>query len=734
MFTDLAKSDTASGTEKVQSEPKNRLARHVMTCFQRNSDFRRSSGAEKVITDAIMAYNLIANPAERAMFDRMGVSPETYDPIVRSKVNNIIALLTRIFVNQGRTWFVEASPLPEVPQSVITAIYGQIFQEFITVLQAVGMPLTPEQVADYAFKRADDILTAQKAWADERAARMDTLVDDILTEGAFDEVLREAIIQMVKTGTGVVIGPFEVLEYGVSAKTGKSIGDVSFERKLKRKMKYFTPDTLDCFPSPGAKRDTDGDLVIRVRYALSDLALYAEQAEGYKSKEKRGPDGWDAAAVSRVVSKCLTSDRFPTVPLPIDSLIEEVSFDSASANVKQVVEGVRYFGSRPGDMLIENGVKKDADGKPLNKFSWYEADIQVIDGEIVCAKVCDSAIGRPVQKMVCYADPSSWFGGTFAMMLRNVQAIRNIVIASLKKQIQLAAGPMIVYNDFENFIGAENPQTFSIAPYRQLFRKVNPLAQSANAKPIDTIEFQTRIAEFLKVLEALDQMADDLTMFPRLMFGSNGLSGALRTARGMAMAQEAANIGASWIVGNIDSQIVKPAIRKLVTWINMRYPDPNVKGDVTIVARGALGQVLETARRDEAQNLYAMVSRDAMLVQQLGPTILVRLFRHVLETMGVKDPDQYVPSKERLEEMETISRIARLQQAMPPPDAQGGAPGPQGGFPPGDGAMNFQTGQQGPQGATPTGLPPMTGTQVAGGAPGEELLDTSDVRRRRSVA
>lgn len=728
MFEGLTVSASGSAPLAKQGEGKSRLATYVLNRFRVNSDFRISSGAEERLIQATRAYNLIPSQSERRMFERMGVLPETFDPIVRARVNHIVALLTRVFVNQGKTWSVEETPVPEVPESVTATIYAKIFEEFVQLMQVTQQPFTPDAATEYAFKRSGDVFNAQKAWAAQRAKRMDRLIDDMLTEGKFDEVLREVIFNVCKVGTAVIIGPCETVEEGIRQTTGEALGMVKFEEKLLRRMAFFCPDTLDVFPSPGAKRDTDGDLCVRVRYSLPALDLYSRRsfAPGER-KNARTPDGWDAAAVRRVIRPIKEGGQMPYLPLPIDTLIEEASTDNTSQSRKLCAEGVRYFGSLSGDMLASSGVTEDGNGKALDKTRWYEADVTVIDGEVVCARVCDPAVGRPVSKCVCYADPSSWFGGSFAFMLRNVQALMNVVMASMKTQMQMAAGPVYIFNDYENFVGAENPETFKIMPWKQLFQKVNPYSQGAGKKSVETLEFQTRLNEMLKVIEAVNIMADDLLGFPRHMFGMGSASGAVRTARGMAMMQEAANIVASWVIGNIDGQIIRPRIEKLVKWINMRYPDPSVKGDVSIVARGALGQVLETAKRDEAQNLYALVSRDAVLQQTLGPSKVLKLFRNMLEAMGVTDPDSYVPSAERIEEQEMLNRIGQMQRAIPPEQAVGQAPTS------GDGAMDFQTGGAGqPTGVTPTGLPSMSGTEVA--SPEIGMTDTSDVKRRRGAA
>lgn len=732
MFEGLSTSTSQTAPDAGrQSEPKSRLARFVMQRFRENADFRVSSGAEERLSQAVRDYNLVPSVSDRALFDRMGVLPETFDPIVRSRVNNIVALLTRVFVNQDKTYSCESTPIPEVPESVTATVYAQIFKEFAELTSATQQIMTPEAATEYAFKRAGDVFTAQKAWAEQRAERMDRLVDDMFAEGEFTEVLREVILNMCKTGTGVAIGPCEFIEESLKQKTGESIGIVSFERKLVRKMKYFCPDTLDVFPSAGSKRTDEGDVCVRVRYSLPNLSLYAKRSLPPGSKKgERLSDGWDPQTVSRLVMKYKGGAQLPFIPLQIDRLIEETTTDQGSNGRKLCAEGVRYFGSLTGDMLLESGVKVDADGKPLEKDYWYEADITVIDDEVVCARVCDPCVGRPVLKCVCYADPSSWFGGSFAYMLRNVKALMNIVMASMKKQMQMAAGPMFFWNDFDTIVGKENPDTFKWAPFKNMFGASNPYSQGQNKRPVDLIEFNTRLNEMLKVIQAVNDMADDLLGFPRHMFGSGSASGALRTARGMAMMQEAANINASWIIGNIDSQFTRPAVKKLVTWINVRYPDPNVKGDVTVVAHGALGQVLETAKRDEAQNMYALVSRDMFLQQTLGPSGVLKIFRNMLEKMGFPNPDSIIPSQERIEEQEMINRIAQMQKAVPPEQMnQQGATKTAG-----DGAMDYQTrgGADSQEQPTPTGLPSMSGTQVS--SPETPGVDTSDVERRRGAA
>lgn len=713
----------------AQKPPRDRLARHVMDRFAANTSFRTSSGAEDKLIQAVRAYNLIPSQAEEALFERLGVAKETFDPLVRSRVNHIAALLTRVFVNQGKTYSCEETPVPEVPESVTAAVYAEIFVEFAQLMEATRTPFDERQATDYAFRRAGDVFSAQKAWAAERAKRMDRLVDDILTEGGFPEVAREAVMQMCKTGTGVVIGPCETVENGIRQGTGKSIGEIVFERKLMRKQKFFCPDTLDCFPSAGAKRAEDGDLCVRVRYSIPELSLYAKKsfASGDR-KAGREADGWDPKAVARVLYRVRNNGTVPAVSLPIDALIEEAASDTGSYGRKLCAEGVRYFGSLSGEMLRYGGVLKDSDGGDIENDMWYEADVTVIDDEVVCARVCDSAVGRPVMKCVCYADPSSWFGGSFAYMLRNVQAVMNIVMASLKKQLQMASGPMLVWNDFDSFVGKENPDIFKARPWANLFRAANPYAPAGNQKPVDMVEFNTRIAEMLKVVEAVNAMADDYLGFPRHMFGTGSASGAIRTARGMAMMQEASNINASWVIGNVDSQLVRPGVKKLVAWINMRYPDPSVKGDVEVVAHGALGQVLEAAKRDEAQNMYAMVSRDMFLQQSLGPAKVLALFRNMLETMGYPNPDSILPSAQRIEEMEMLNRIGQMQSALPSPQ-QAPLVG-------GDGALDFQTrGGTALRGAeaTPTGLPRMSGTEVSSPEP-VGMTDTSDVKRRRGAA
>jgi len=101
-------------------------------------------------------------------------------------------------------------------------------------------------------------------------------------------------------------------------------------------------------------------------------------------------------------------------------------------------------------------------------------------------------------------------------------------------------------------------------------------------------------------------MADDYTGIPSYAHGNDNVRGAGRTMGGLSMLMSSAARGIKMVIGRIDREVLKPTIRRQFNW-NMAYdPDESIKGDVQIMPRGALGNIIKeqiSARRMEFLNV-----------------------------------------------------------------------------------------------------------------------------------
>lgn len=644
---------------------RNRLVSHITEVFSRNVDHRRQSGSDELLNKAMMAWAREPDESEKQMFARLGVRPNTYDSLTRWKGVSVIAVLNRVFGQPGqKSWSIEPTPIPDVPESVTNEALMRIMQEFLQMatmqaqMQGEEPQIDPQAAMQYGASRMGEIMREQVEWAKERADRMELMIDDILFEDNFtNKTLRPFIVNLVKFGTGVIIGPCVESAEMLEMKTSKHLGQVEYKLKVKPKLTYFTPSTIDCYPSPGALMAEDGDLCVKVYYSNNTLSMFAEGAATGKRVK-----GWDASAVKRVLEK------YPFGGVSVDGNSQTGERQLAEGQPipgdTRMIEGVRWFGHCPGEYLLECGVTEDFDKRPIKKHSYYEMDCVVIADELVCCRVCDPAIGRPVVKTTFYGDDSRWFGWTLASQIENCQALMNIAVAGLKKQIQMSSGPSFVFNDVDSFVNSNTPGYFTFAPWKTFLRKSNPFqtATAANSAPIMPIQVPTTITEILRLFEAIGNLTDDQSGFSRNMFGSGSFAGAARTARGLQRIQESANIVADFVIANVDATSINPLLGKTVRWINMRHENETVKGDVDIVARGALGMALKSTEQ-EALSAAFNVANTGMAPQIIGPKGLMEILRQLLGSMNIGNIDKVIPSEQRMEFLELMQNIQQMQAA-----------------------------------------------------------------------
>ena len=81
----------------------------------------------------------------------------------------------------------------------------------------------------------------------------------------------------------------------------------------------------------------------------------------------------------------------------------------------------------------------------------------------------------------------------------------------------------------------------------------------------------------MAIIEKFYQFADDFSLVPRYMAGSDKVGGAGRTASGLSMLMDAANKGLKGVVANVDHAVLSPMLRKLYNHNMMYDPDDTIK-------------------------------------------------------------------------------------------------------------------------------------------------------------
>jgi hypothetical protein len=176
----------------------------------------------------------------------------------------------------------------------------------------------------------------------------------------------------------------------------------------------------------------------------------------------------------------------------------------------------------------------------------------------------------------------------------------------------------------------------------------------------------------MAVYEKFAILADEYTGIPRYMTGDSPSGGAGRTASGMSMLMSNAGKSIKQVITNIDTSVVKPVIERLY-YYNMRYgSDPDLKGDVQIVARGAAALVVKE-QAQMRQNQFLQLALQSPIVQQvIGVEGIAELLRQGAKTLDM-NPDHIVPPIEILKQRMAQAQQAAMQQQMLANQASGQA-------------------------------------------------------------
>jgi hypothetical protein len=167
----------------------------------------------------------------------------------------------------------------------------------------------------------------------------------------------------------------------------------------------------------------------------------------------------------------------------------------------------------------------------------------------------------------------------------------------------------------------------------------------------------------MAVFEKFSARADEDTMIPRYMTGEN-TPGAGRTSSGLSMLISNAGKGIKQVISNIDKNVITPAIERLYQ-DNLRYSkDPDLIGDVNIVATGATSLVIKEAEAVRRNEFLQVVLNSPVAQQIVGMDGTAELLRDQAKNLS-GNVDRIVPDRQQLSVVQQQQQtIAQLQEQL----------------------------------------------------------------------
>lgn len=633
------------------------LARYINTVFVQNADHRRNSGIDDKLLRSLRACKSEYGPEEAKKLQEAGISEDMFTPITDTKRRAAHAQLNEIFNAPGdKPWVVKPTPMPTVPESVAREAFGEIISEFVEFCQQTGQIPPAEAVSAYAEARMDEVHRKEIEWSNIRAGRMELKVHDQMVEGGWIKAFGDYCNYIVTYGTALVKGPTPRVVLQRAVKETK-VGTYKYVMEHKEILCYEAVSPWDCYPSKGSKSIDEGNICIRVRFTSDELSQFSKSATKAGVNNEKGE--WLVDTVKALVEK------YPNGGVSIqgqayDILRQRLENDGTDANNKCINEGIEFFGNVKGSELMGLGIRKTQDGKAIDYDMFYEVDAISIENYVIYCKVIDPCVGRPLSKGVFYEAVDSWWGDSIADKLIPTQKTMNSALRNLVTNMAMTSGPEFWVKDVSRLVD-KSSTSLAMKPWKVHQFQNGALGQTDI--PMGVLEIPSKIREILEVFNWAKTQADEDSGIPAYTYGTNVSGGAGRTASGLAMLTEAANRGMKMVISITDRDVIRDVVKRTVSYNLVYDDDMSIKGDCEVNPAGVMGMILKEQESQRRKQMLSLMV-NPIIYGLTGPKGLMAVLRPELQSLGIANVDDVLPSKERVQEIEDLQKLQQLQQAQ----------------------------------------------------------------------
>jgi hypothetical protein len=589
-------------------------------------------------------------PDEEAL---LGPHNDIYMGLCALKARAAASWLIDIIANNiDKPWTIDPTPEPELPEELMQQAINVLLQE-----------LPSFNTADALKDRATQVKSALQAinfkQAQAATQRMDTRINDQLTEGDWVNTYAQFIDDLTVFPTAFIRGPIECNTPQPEWKGNK----FEVNQKTIPKVRLISP--FDAYPAPNATSINGGEYFIEGKewthsevHGLIGVPTFNEGNIRQVLREYR--EGYKPHKLEDSVRRYLEDRR-------------------ATMQMKRELEVVIYNGKIEGKYLIENNVMVEDPQK------FYEAEVWVIGAYCIRAVLNPNPLGlRPIYGTSFVKVNNSIWGQSVVDVVYDTQRVCNAAARATVKNMGYSSGPI------GEVVGdrlADNDDETDIKPYK-IFR-VGPDITGTGAPAFKFHNVQSVAADLMQVFERFNKLADDQSGVPAYVLGNPDVAGAGRTMGGLSMLMGNAAKGIKNVQSNIDRDIIAPIVSALYYYNMIVSPDMGIKADAKIVARGASGLL----QRELAQsNTISILQLLTPYVQGgfIDKTALDYILREVLQNTGlpidkmIPDPDaagnvqdltallggQAVGSQAQTMQRGTSSPVPLPPQSVPQPNPQ----------------------------------------------------------------
>lgn len=604
----------------------------------------KETRVERDILAGIRAGRGEYDPAVIASIREQGGS-EIYMMVYATKARQAKALLVDTLMGTGneKPWTLAATAIPDPPPEVVNQIMQGVSQ-MVAEAEMSPYPLSVDEVRQLMEDARDKAMQAIESESRERVKRAEKKIEDDLQEGCFVNALDEFLDDLMYSPSAFMQGPVYRNVKTLKWEPGPDGKHVPVVTQVIRPH-WERVDPLMVYPAPWARSVDDAYLCIRHRLSRQSL------------QEMIGVDGYSEAAIRTVLAEHGVGGLREWLMVDTERATAEGRDLTALTNQDDLIDAIQYWGSVMGQELLDWGMDPSEVPVPTNE---YQVECWVIGAHVIKCVLNPDPLGRRNY----YSDsfrrvPGSVWGVSLHMAMRDVEDMCNAAARALANNMGIASGPQVWVN-VERMPDGE--QITTLFPWKVWQGTSDP--SGSTAKAIEFFQPSSNANELMQVFDRFSAMADEYTGIPRYMTGMEGTPGAGRTASGLSMMiGNASKTIKSWL-SSIDLHILSPAISRWYEFRIQHTPDPDITGDLRVVARGALSLIA----RENAQvriNEFLQVTSNPIDQQLLGPESRLNLLRAAVAKLDL-NPDDVVPSISAFRRQQLMLMAAQQQAPAQP--------------------------------------------------------------------
>jgi hypothetical protein len=650
--------EAREASQKTQAKPViQSLAAHVRERWEEAKDAKRD--VEERMVDNLTRRRGKYDSQKLAQIRSFGGS-EIFMGITSVKCRAACAWLRDTLMGTGldRPWQLEHTPEPELPPDVIQGMQIAIMQQTYQQVLATGQPPDPNVMRQQAQQMKEGLARKLKEEAKLRVERMSQKIEDQLLEGGWSLAFSQFIDDIVTFPTAIVKGPVarnrkQLKWSGQELLPEETVG-----------LEWERVDPFMIYPAPWASNIHEGYLIERHR--LTREALQA----------MIGVEGYDEAAIKTVLADFNAGGLNEWLWIDTERADAEGK-ESDAHDTDDLIDALQLWDSVQGDLLIEWGVPEAEIEDP---FMSYPCEVWLVGGTVIRAVLNYDPLGRKPYYATSYEKvPGSFWGNSVVDLVRDPQDMVNASARALANNMGIASGPQVEINTSRLPTGEDITQMY---PWKIWQTEYHDFQDSSPA--VRFYQPNSNAQELLVVLEKFATLADEYSGIPRYMTGEH-VAGAGRTSSGLAMLINNAAKSLKHVVANVDADVITPMLERLYQH-NLRYnADPDMLGDVRVVAKGAMSLVSREAAAVRRNEFLQVILGSPVAQEIVGTLGTGELLRENAKLLDV-NPDRLVPSREELQQrmiqQQQLQQLMQLQAAnMVPPDVLPGMQPAQGATP-----------------------------------------------------